>query len=83
MHRNGNRAYVGETDPARARELIQNAIAGEVRELLAEYGKVRTLTGRSAVVRTGDLPAREIPTPAGAIEVGVPNTRLLRHGREV
>ncbi len=51
--------------------------------MLAEYGKVRTLTGRSAVVRTGDLPAREIPTPAGAIEVGVPNTRLLRHGREV
>lgn len=58
-----------------ARELIQNAIEVEVRELLAEYGNVRTLSGAAAVVRNGYLPAREILTPVGAIEVRVPKVR--------
>lgn len=54
-----------------ARELIQNAIEIELRELLAEYGNVRTLTGKSGVIRNGYLPAREIPTTVGAVEVRV------------
>ena len=41
-----------------ARALIQNAIEVEVRELLADYGDVRTLSGVAAVVRNGYLPAR-------------------------
>lgn len=45
-----------------ARELIQNAIEVKVRELLAEYGNVRTLCGKAAVVRDGYLPEREILT---------------------
>jgi hypothetical protein len=37
-----------------ARELIQHAIEEvEVRALLSEYGNVRTLAGKSAVVRNG------------------------------
>lgn len=58
-----------------AQELIQNAIEVEVRALLAEYGNVRTLAGKSAVVRNGYLPAREILTPVGAVEVRVPKVR--------
>ena len=36
-----------------ARELLQNAIEVEVRELLSEYDNVRTLSGAAAVVRNG------------------------------
>lgn len=58
-----------------ARELIQNAIEIEVRELLAEYGNVRTLCGKAAVVRNGYLPEREILTPIESITVRVPKVR--------
>ena len=58
-----------------ARELIQKAIEVEVRELLAEYGNVRTLCGKAAVVRNGYLPEREILTPVGAVSVRVPKVR--------
>jgi transposase-like protein len=58
-----------------ARELIQNAIEAEVRELLAEYGNVRTLSGAAAVVRNGYLPSREILTALGPVEVRVPKVR--------
>jgi transposase-like protein len=58
-----------------ARELIQNAIEVEVRELLAEYGNVRTLSGAAALVRNGYLPAREILTTVGPVEVRVPKVR--------
>jgi transposase-like protein len=46
-----------------------------VNELLAEYGKVRALDGRAAVVRNGYLPAREVLTPLGGVEVRVPKVR--------
>lgn len=58
-----------------ARELIQNAIEVEVRELLVEYGNVRTLSGAAAVVRNGYLPAREILTAVGPVKVRVPKVR--------
>ncbi|WP_300455027.1 IS256 family transposase [Accumulibacter sp.] len=58
-----------------ARELIQKAIEVEVQELLAEYGKVRTLHGQRAVVRNGYLPAREVLTSVGHVEVKVPKVR--------
>jgi transposase-like protein len=58
-----------------ARDLIQNAIEVEVRELLVEYGNVRTLSGAAAVVRNGYLPAREILTAVGPVEVRVPKVR--------
>ncbi len=58
-----------------ARDLLQNAIEVEVRELLAEYGNVRTLSGATAVVRNGYLPAREILTAVGPVQVRVPKVR--------
>ena len=58
-----------------ARELIQKAIEVEVQELLAEYGNVKMLGGQRAVVRNGYLPAREVLTAVGNIEVRVPKVR--------
>ena len=58
-----------------ARELIQKAIEVEVQELLAEYGNVKVLGGQRAVVRNGYLPAREVLTAIGNVEVRVPKVR--------
>ena len=58
-----------------ARELIQKAIEVEVQELLAEYGNVKLLGGQRAVVRNGYLPAREVLTAIGNVEVRVPKVR--------
>jgi transposase-like protein len=58
-----------------ARELIQKAIEVEVEQLLAEYENVRTLRGQRAVVRNGYLPARNILTAIGNVEVRVPKVR--------
>jgi hypothetical protein len=57
-----------------ARDLIQRAIEVEVKELPAEYSKVRALGG-AAAVRNSYLPAREILTPAGPVDVRVPKVR--------
>jgi transposase-like protein len=58
-----------------ARGLIQKAIEVEVQELLAEYGNVKMLGGQRAVVRNGYLPAREVLTAIGNVEVRVPKVR--------
>jgi transposase-like protein len=58
-----------------ARDLLQSAIEVEVRELLNEYDNVRTLSGAAAVVRNGYLPAREILSAVGPVEVRVPKVR--------
>jgi putative transposase len=58
-----------------ARKLIQSAVEVEVQELLGEYGNVRTFSGTAAVVRNGYLPAREILTAVGPVEVRVPKVR--------
>lgn len=58
-----------------ARDLIQKAIEVEVQQLLAEYENVRMLSGSRAVVRNGYLPAREVLTAVGNVEVRVPKVR--------
>ena len=58
-----------------ARDLIQKAIEVEVQQLLAEYENVKMLGGRQAVVRNGYLPAREVLTAVGNVEVQVPKVR--------
>ena len=58
-----------------ARQVIQAAIEVEVQELLAEYGNVEMLGGQRAVVRNGYLPAREVLTAIGNVEVRVPKVR--------
>jgi len=58
-----------------ARELIQRAVECELSELLAEYEKVKRLSGQRAVVRNGYLPEREVVTAVGAVRVCVPKVR--------
>jgi putative transposase len=58
-----------------ARGLIQKAIEVEVKELLEEYGNVKMLGGQRAVVRNGYLPARDVLTAVGNVEVRVPKVR--------
>lgn len=58
-----------------ARERIQNAIEVEVRELLAAYPNVETLTGQRTVVWNGYLPEREVLTAVGPVAVRVPKVR--------
>ena len=58
-----------------ARDLLQRAIEVEVEQLLEEFAGVSLMDGRRAVVRNGYLPAREILTAVGPVEVQVPKVR--------
>jgi transposase-like protein len=58
-----------------ARDLIQKAVEAEVQQLLAEYENVRMLGGQRTVVRNGYLPARNVLTAVGNVEVRVPKVR--------
>ena len=58
-----------------ARDLIQKAVEVELQELLAEYENVRMLGGQRTVVRNGYLPARQVLTAIGNVEVRVPKVR--------
>jgi putative transposase len=58
-----------------ARDILQQAIEAEVKQLLAELAPVSLIDGRRTVVRNGYLPAREILTSVGPVEVQVPKVR--------
>ena len=58
-----------------ARELLHRAIEAEVQVMLEAFAGVRLLDGRRAVVRNGYLPAREILTGVGPVQVQVPKVR--------
>jgi transposase-like protein len=58
-----------------ARQIIQQAIEAELATLLEQYGNVKTLDGRRAVVRNGYLPTREVVTAIGPVPVKVPKVR--------
>jgi hypothetical protein len=58
-----------------ARDILQRAIEAEVEQLLEEFAGVSLMDGRRAVVRDGHLPAREILTTVGSVEVQVPKVR--------
>ncbi len=58
-----------------AREILQRAIEAEVQVLLDDLAGVQLSDGRQAVVRNGYLPAREILTGIGPVEVQVPKVR--------
>nr|HAT8715415.1 IS256 family transposase [Legionella jordanis] len=58
-----------------AKELIMKAVEAELSEMLSAYSEVRLLDGRPAVVRNGYLPARQIQTGIGEVEVQVPKVR--------
>jgi putative transposase len=58
-----------------ARQIIHQAIEAELATLLEQYGNVKTLDGRRAVVRNGYLPEREVVTAIGPVAVKVPKVR--------
>ena len=58
-----------------ARDILQRAIEAEVQVQLDEFAGVSLIDGRRAVVRNGYLPAREILTTVGPVEVQVPKVR--------
>ncbi len=62
-----------------ARDLIQKAIEVEVQELLSEYANVTMLSGQRAVVRNGYLPARDVLTAVGNVQVQVPSRPCKIH----
>lgn len=75
---NGKAATLGNLDDLiqrGARQIIQQAIEAELATLLEQYGNVKTLDGRRAVVRNGYLPEREVVTAIGPVPVKVPKVR--------
>ena len=58
-----------------AHRLIAQAVEAELEQMLAERQEIQTLAGHRAVVRNGYLPAREILTGIGPVEVQVPKVR--------
>ena len=60
---------------ASARELVAGAVEAEVAELLSAQAGRKLPDGRSAVVRNGYQPEREIVTGIGAVPVQIPRVR--------
>ena len=58
-----------------ARELIAGAVEAELAELLSEHAERKLADGRSAVVRNGYQPEREIVTGIGSVPVRIPRVR--------
>ena len=58
-----------------AQRLVAQAVRAEFEEFLARFGEQRTDDGRSAVVRNGFQPEREILTGLGPVAVRVPKAR--------
>ena len=52
-----------------AQEMLQSAIEAEVDQFLIEHASKTDEVGRRYVVRNGRLPARELMTGAGALEI--------------
>ena len=65
-----------------ARELIQKAVEAELAEYLQSFGSRRLEDGRSAVIRNGHHPERQIQTGIGPVTVQVPKVRS-RDGKPV
>ena len=57
-----------------ARDLIARAVEAELNELLAQYA-TEEVDGKRRVVRNGYLPARQVQTGVGAVEVKIPKVR--------
>ena len=65
-----------------AQRMLQQAIENEVQEFVDAHGLARTSDDRQAVVRNGSLPARQIVTGLGALEVQQPRVRDRRSGEK-
>jgi putative transposase len=58
-----------------AKDLINRAVQAELTEFLGQYQDVVDDQGRRSVVRNGYLPARQIMTGIGPVDIEVPKTR--------
>ena len=58
-----------------AQRLVQQAVEAELCELLEQYAGQVNSEGRSAVVRNGYLPEREVVTGIGPVAVRIPKVR--------
>ena len=58
-----------------ARELLQQAVAAEVAEAIAQFAALKDEQGRQRVVRNGYLPERSIQTGIGEVTVRAPRVR--------
>ena len=58
-----------------AQDMLQSAIEAEVEQFLEDHACKRDEQGRRQVVRNGRLPAREIVTGAGTLEIQQPRAR--------
>jgi transposase-like protein len=66
-----------------AQRMLQQAIENEIQEFVEAHADVRTTDDRQAVVRNGSMPARQIVTGLGALEVKQPRVRDRRSGDKV
>jgi len=60
---------------AGAKQLIHQAVEAELAELLSEHVHRKTKDGRSAVIRNGYQPERDILTGIGSVPVRIPKVR--------
>lgn len=58
-----------------AQKMLHVAIESEVNDFIATYSEVRLANGHQRVVRNGYLPARDIQTGIGQVNVKVPRVR--------
>jgi transposase-like protein len=58
-----------------AKELLQQAVEGEVAEAIAQFAELKDEQGRRRVVRNGYLPERSIQTGIGEVAVRAPRVR--------
>jgi transposase-like protein len=58
-----------------ARKLLAEALETEIEIFLSQYSEFKDAQGRKRITRNGHLPAREIQTGIGPVEVKVPRAR--------
>jgi putative transposase len=58
-----------------ARRLLAEALETEIEIFLSQYSELKDAQGRKRITRNGHLPAREIQTGIGPVEVKVPRAR--------
>jgi putative transposase len=66
-----------------AQRMLQKAIENEIQEFVEAHACLRTSDERQAVVRNGSMPARQIVTGLGGLEVQQPRVRDRRSGEKV
>ena len=75
-----NRSVLDELVRVGAQRMLQSALEMEVSDYIDRHRSIERADGSRAVVRNGSLPAREIQTGAGRLEVKQPRVYDTREG---